>query len=110
MSSLFIRNKNENVPAAISVFMGEINPNMTLQQAANFSEGIDIRVIDMTNTTMGTMPAIVYYISTMTILYHSPMRWICVYCNTIMDKTNFTDFRRESDNDEQQPGSGSKLP
>ena len=27
------------------------------------------------------------------------MRWICVYCNNLMDKTNFTKFIRESDND-----------
>jgi hypothetical protein len=27
------------------------------------------------------------------------MRWICIYCKTIMDKTNFTDFIKQSDND-----------
>jgi hypothetical protein len=26
-------------------------------------------------------------------------RWICIYCNSIMDKTNFTDFIKQSDND-----------
>ena len=27
------------------------------------------------------------------------MRWICVYCDSIMDKTNFTEFIKQSDND-----------
>ena len=27
------------------------------------------------------------------------MRWICIYCNKIMDITNFTEFIKESDND-----------
>jgi hypothetical protein len=27
------------------------------------------------------------------------MRWICIQCNSMMDKTNFTDFIKESDND-----------
>jgi hypothetical protein len=27
------------------------------------------------------------------------MKWICIYCNSIMDKTNFTEFITQSDND-----------
>ena len=27
------------------------------------------------------------------------MRWICIYCNKIMDITNFTQLVKESDND-----------
>ena len=27
------------------------------------------------------------------------MKWICIYCNSIMDSTNFTDFIKQSDND-----------
>ena len=27
------------------------------------------------------------------------MRWICIYCNSIMDSANFTDFIKQSDND-----------
>jgi hypothetical protein len=27
------------------------------------------------------------------------MRWICNYCNSIMDNTNFTEFIKQSDND-----------
>ena len=26
------------------------------------------------------------------------MKWICIYCDRIMDKSNFTDFIRDSDN------------
>jgi hypothetical protein len=26
------------------------------------------------------------------------MKWICIYCHRIMDKSNFTDFIRDSDN------------
>ena len=26
-------------------------------------------------------------------------RWICIYCNDIMDSTNFTDYIKQSDND-----------
>ena len=25
------------------------------------------------------------------------MKWICVYCNKVMDRTNFIDFIKESD-------------
>lgn len=38
------------------------------------------------------------HISNVCVLYYLPMRWICVYCNKIMDSTNFTDFIRDSDN------------
>jgi|GEM_PF-4686719 hypothetical protein len=27
------------------------------------------------------------------------MKWICIYCNSVMDCTNFTDFIKQSDND-----------
>jgi hypothetical protein len=27
------------------------------------------------------------------------MRWECIHCNSIMDRTNFTDFIKQSDND-----------
>ncbi len=27
------------------------------------------------------------------------MRWICIYCNSIMDYTNFAEFIKQSDND-----------
>ncbi|MFZ0202988.1 MAG: hypothetical protein WAL46_04760 [Nitrososphaeraceae archaeon] len=27
------------------------------------------------------------------------MRWVCIYCNKIMDITNFTQLVKESDND-----------
>ena len=27
------------------------------------------------------------------------MQWICIYCDRIMDSTNFTDYIKESDND-----------
>jgi len=27
------------------------------------------------------------------------MKWICVYCNKVMDKSNFVNFIKESDND-----------
>ncbi len=27
------------------------------------------------------------------------MRWICIYCNSIMDSTNFIEFIKQSDND-----------
>ena len=27
------------------------------------------------------------------------MRWICTYCNSIMDRDNFTEFIEQSDND-----------
>ncbi|MGE5661328.1 MAG: hypothetical protein ACM3X1_03680 [Ignavibacteriales bacterium] len=27
------------------------------------------------------------------------MRWICIYCNKIMNKDNFKEFIKESDND-----------
>ena len=30
--------------------------------------------------------------------YSTYMRWICVYCNNLMDKTNFTEFIKQSDN------------
>jgi hypothetical protein len=51
---------SENVPAAISIFMGKINQDMTLYQAANDTEGINIKLISMTNTTVGDtlMPAV----------------------------------------------------
>jgi hypothetical protein len=26
-------------------------------------------------------------------------RWECIHCHSIMDKTNFTDFIKQSDND-----------
>jgi hypothetical protein len=26
------------------------------------------------------------------------MKWICIYCHRIMDRTNFTDFIKDSDN------------
>jgi hypothetical protein len=28
------------------------------------------------------------------------MRWICIYCDRIMDHTNFTEFIKQSDNDQ----------
>jgi hypothetical protein len=28
------------------------------------------------------------------------MKWICVYCKKVMDKTNFIDFIKESDDKE----------
>jgi hypothetical protein len=31
--------------------------------------------------------------------YELDMRWICVFCNKIMDSTNFRDFIMESDDD-----------
>ena len=27
------------------------------------------------------------------------MRWICIYCNSIMNYTNFAEFIKQSDND-----------
>jgi hypothetical protein len=27
------------------------------------------------------------------------MRWICIYCNSIMDSTNFREFIKQSEND-----------
>ena len=27
------------------------------------------------------------------------MKWVCVDCNKVLDKTNFVDFIKESDND-----------
>lgn len=27
------------------------------------------------------------------------MRWECIHCNSRMDRTNFTDFIKQSDND-----------
>ena len=26
------------------------------------------------------------------------MKWVCIYCNKIMDSTNFVDFIHDSDN------------
>ena len=31
-------------------------------------------------------------------MYSTIMKWICVYCNKIMDKSNFTEFIADSDN------------
>ena len=38
------------------------------------------------------------HISEECVVHLLPMKWICVYCNKIMDSTNFADFIRESDN------------
>ncbi|MGC1134386.1 MAG: hypothetical protein WA941_16280 [Nitrososphaeraceae archaeon] len=35
----------------------------------------------------------------MSTLQGDKMRWICIYCNSIMDCTNFTEFIKQSDND-----------
>jgi hypothetical protein len=32
-------------------------------------------------------------------LMSSELRWKCIHCNSVMDRKNFTDFIRESDND-----------
>ena len=34
------------------------------------------------------------------ILQWNTMKWICVYCNKVMDSTNFMDFIKDSDNGE----------
>ena len=45
------------------------------------------------------------YISNVCVLFLSPgevqskeMRWVCIYCNKVMDRANFTDFIEESNN------------
>ena len=38
------------------------------------------------------------YIKNVCVVHTLTMRWICIYCNKIMDITNFTQFVRESDN------------
>ena len=39
------------------------------------------------------------YIKNVFVVHTLTMRMICIYCNKIMDITNFTQFIRESDND-----------
>ena len=55
---------NYDIPAAaLSIFIGKINPNMSLYEAANLTNGVSIRQISMTNTPVSGMPAVerVYY-------------------------------------------------
>ena len=39
------------------------------------------------------------YIKNVFVVHTLPMKWICIYCNQIMDSTNFRDFINESNND-----------
>jgi hypothetical protein len=38
------------------------------------------------------------YISNVCVVHTLSMRWICIYCHRIMDRTDFTDFISDSDN------------
>ncbi|MGH9994409.1 MAG: hypothetical protein ACRD4J_04130, partial [Nitrososphaeraceae archaeon] len=38
-------------------------------------------------------------IGTYSEMMREEMRWECIHCNSIMDRTNFTDFIKQSDND-----------
>jgi hypothetical protein len=39
------------------------------------------------------------HINNVCVLTLMSRRWICIYCNSIMDCTNFIEFIRQSDND-----------
>ena len=39
------------------------------------------------------------YIKNVFLVHSLPVKWICIYCNQIMDSTNFRDFINESNYD-----------